>query len=112
MAHRALLEERASVAHQERTPRLGLCRDCMQAAECTFPRDPAQPVRECEEFAPAPSVVRRGAPLVTVERIFSATQEPGDGTGEPRGLCLQCRNRMTCTFPKPPGGVWQCDELA
>jgi hypothetical protein len=28
----------------------GLCSTCIKDATCTFPRDPEQPVLECEEF--------------------------------------------------------------
>ncbi len=111
MANRALLEERTSIPAQEREPRLGLCRDCTNAPECTFPRDAARPVRSCEEFAPADSV-GRGVPVVMVERIFSAASDSSRTSGEWKGLCQDCRNRTTCTFPKPPGGIWHCDELA
>jgi hypothetical protein len=27
-----------------------------------------------------------------------------------RGLCINCDVRGTCTFPKPEGGVWFCEE--
>lgn len=37
----------------------------------------------------------------------------GDNTREPIaavGLCSNCELRSTCTFAKPEGGVWRCDE--
>jgi hypothetical protein len=27
------------------------------------------------------------------------------------GICSTCAKRDTCTFPKPEGGVWQCEEF-
>jgi hypothetical protein len=27
-----------------------------------------------------------------------------------KGLCVNCDNRHTCTFPKPEEGVWHCEE--
>jgi hypothetical protein len=27
-----------------------------------------------------------------------------------RGLCVNCDLRWKCTYPKPPQGVWSCDE--
>jgi hypothetical protein len=27
-----------------------------------------------------------------------------------RGLCVNCDVRETCTFSKPEGGVWFCEE--
>ena len=29
-----------------------------------------------------------------------------------RGLCATCALRDSCEFPKPPGGVWRCEEYA
>jgi hypothetical protein len=26
------------------------------------------------------------------------------------GLCSTCENSETCTFQKPEGGVWHCEE--
>jgi hypothetical protein len=27
-----------------------------------------------------------------------------------RGLCVNCDRREGCTLPRPPGGVWHCEE--
>jgi hypothetical protein len=90
----------------------GLCRTCVKAAECTFPRDPTRPIRSCDEFdgAEAPRfahVARTVAPSV-----FPLSGAPDKGTTEMKGLCVQCARRHTCAYPKPAGGVWHCDELA
>lgn len=29
---------------------------------------------------------------------------------EEKDLCANCRNRDTCTYPKPEGGVWHCKD--
>ncbi len=26
------------------------------------------------------------------------------------GLCVNCEHRRTCTYPKPEGGVWHCED--
>jgi len=40
-----------------------------------------------------------------------AESERGDkDPGAYMGLCKSCANRETCTFPKPEGGVWHCEE--
>jgi hypothetical protein len=31
-------------------------------------------------------------------------------TGVLRGLCVNCDLQYGCTYPKPPRGVWNCDE--
>jgi hypothetical protein len=30
--------------------------------------------------------------------------------GKSRGLCSICEDREVCTFLKPEGGVWHCEE--
>jgi hypothetical protein len=27
-----------------------------------------------------------------------------------KGLCRDCKERLTCTVPKPVGGIWHCEE--
>jgi hypothetical protein len=34
-----------------------------------------------------------------------------DLAGEPRGLCRTCECKEICTYPKPEGGVWHCEEF-
>lgn len=86
----------------------GLCCDCVKFDTCTFPRDPARPVWGCDEYVSCDPLnpVHEPAPL-------PATLAAPDGAapGELKGLCRTCALAPTCTFPKPPGGVWQCDEL-
>ncbi len=83
----------------------GLCTRCVNGPTCTFPRDPAHPVRACEEFE-EPAGLR---PHLIVPPSIAG----GAGASEPevKGLCRHCAVRLTCTFPKPEGGIWHCDEL-
>lgn len=90
----------------------GLCLDCMAEETCTFPRDPSRPVWSCEEFNGAgPNPARRGALTEEAPALSMGVEGMISGT-EPRGLCKECVNRQTCQYPKPPGGVWHCEELA
>jgi hypothetical protein len=91
----------------------GLCRGCLKAEKCTFPRDSSRPIRFCDEFEgyetdrlwpPAPV-----APSLTAALPFARRTEFEDSV--PKGLCRHCAHRPTCTYPKPEGGVWHCDEL-
>jgi hypothetical protein len=86
----------------ERKEYRGLCSSCRNAPTCTYPRDPDQAVVQCEEFEGYEPLQRR-APSQT-----SAAQ-PED-SGKYKGLCVNCKNREHCTFPKPEGGVWHCEE--
>lgn len=96
---------RSKSANQQRYP--GLCRTCTHAPNCTFPRSGNRPLVFCDEFdgvvdiKPRHSVKSRPpkAPLPVLDR------------GRFRGLCLICEKRETCTFPKPEGGVFHCEEF-
>ena len=103
-----VIQETEQAVSREMRSIEGLCRTCSKAEMCTFPRDPSRPVWSCDEFdgsdlapthPPAPAAVR------------TVTEELGDAT-ELKGLCRECANRFTCCYPKAPGGVWHCDELA
>ncbi len=90
----------------------GLCRSCVNAAGCTFPRSPDHIIRSCEEFVGADGPRSAEAP-VGDGPTFLAAGHPGEAaTAELKGLCGQCTRRTTCAYPKPAGGVWHCDELA
>ncbi len=98
-AERAVLRKAPSIG--------GLCRDCVNAPACTFPRDPSRPIWSCDEFKSSTSASRPGQPVAS-GTAEAARTEPE----ELKGLCRDCLRRLTCQFPKPPGGVWHCEELA
>lgn len=85
----------------------GLCVTCKHTDHCDFPRAAGHAVLTCDEFE-GESVIRRRAlvpqPAMT-ERAALANREWYPG------LCTTCTKLPTCTFPKPEGGVWNCDEF-
>lgn len=85
----------------------GLCMSCRNASSCTFPRDPAKPAFYCEEFEvePTVSIVKRPKEQSYVTGLFADK----DST-KFIGLCSDCEDRENCTFPKPEGGIWRCEE--
>lgn len=91
--------------------RRGLCRNCNEAPHCTFPRDPEQPVMQCEEY-------RCDAPL-SKKTAGSNAQRAANSKGtvmpaenERRGLCRTCDNAPHCTYPRSPDRpIIQCNEL-
>ncbi len=87
----------------------GLCSTCNNASSCTFPRDPNKPVVHCEEFD-----IGEPSPVKTAGKDRSSPTQSyapkGKDVTEFMGLCSNCENRETCTFPKPEGGVWHCEE--
>lgn len=79
----------------------GLCQSCKHTEGCTFLRTSAVPVIQCEEYQPGFPMM--GLPPV-VERELKA---------QPRavqGMCGSCELRETCTYSRPAGGVWHCQE--
>lgn len=82
----------------------GLCASCVHAEGCTFPRSPGRPVMQCEEFEGA-----CGDAPACGDDLAKGPEAPPD-TGGAKGLCRTCARRDTCTFPKPEGGVWHCEE--
>ena len=91
---------------------LGLCSCCSCAPACTYPRNSGRPVLQCEEFdgiSPPQNKMMKlfGKPSVNcLSGLMHDTQSPGIL----RGLCAYCDALNTCTYPKPEGGVWHCEE--
>ena len=86
----------------------GLCATCRNEPTCTFPRSPSAPVTQCEEFADDAPRAARAAD----GSISARAHEPGPGAAQARemGLCSNCANLATCTFPLAARGVLYCEE--
>lgn len=90
----------------------GLCSTCKNAEACSFPRDPNRPVLECDEFdgyevPQQEASIELAAPGTDVRSEEVAEKAESNTV---RGLCRNCGRFETCTYPKPEGGVWHCDE--
>ncbi len=104
-------EKEAKIALKEKEYS-GLCSSCKTASGCTYPRDLKRPVLQCEEFeGDEPHILK-----ATVEKILPKANPKFVPRNEKRnlgkypGLCSICEDRKSCTFPKPEGGVWRCEE--
>ncbi len=90
----------------------GLCLNCDNASNCTFPRYPEKPVLQCEEYVCSPTRMEKNVAkeryLPTDSEVKSITDE--EKLGKYRGLCVNCDMRETCTYPKGEGGVWHCEN--
>ena len=86
-----------------------LCSTCRNAKECTFRREPNKPVFHCEEFEIVPLVSTKSVDKDPRREVALPIREGGDSGGY-AGLCSDCEDRETCTFPRPEGGVWHCEE--
>jgi hypothetical protein len=90
----------------------GICSSCRHHPTCTYPRDSGQVVLQCEEFE---------GYVMTIPEMACRSELPSNGSrggssakdkpsSQHMGLCTNCANRETCTYPKAEGGVWHCDE--
>jgi hypothetical protein len=94
-------------------PLSGLCAHCVNGPECTYPRDSERPTMFCNEFTGyeprKPAVI---TPIKEAVRQCDVAEQENaaDQPALYKGLCRSCANRNGCTFPKPEGGVWRCEE--
>ena len=86
----------------------GLCTTCINDSTCKMPRAVSLPVESCEEYVcekPTPADMHAHkyyAQKNEVELAKAAAQE--------MGLCSNCENRETCTFPNARKNVQHCEE--
>jgi len=90
----------------------GICLCCKTVSICTYTKDPRRPVLQCEDFEAYEP--RR---VVTMVKDILATNDPipesyveKKDSSKHEGLCGICEDHDTCTFTKPEGGVWHCEE--
>jgi len=92
---------------------LGICPTCNFAAGCAHrSRNAGVAIWDCENFDDyvrlAPTEFNGGlsavlpAPKKSHRSEFDALVY--------QGLCKNCDQRDECTFPRPAGGVWHCEE--
>jgi hypothetical protein len=91
----------------------GLCSCCESSLTCSYDRDPKHPVLQCEEFggilySPVKTEDPKNNPP---SKVRKATLIPKISFHPCKGLCMNCEERVTCTYPKPEGGVWHCEEF-
>jgi len=89
----------------------GICLVCQNSPTCTFPRDSSRPISSCDEFEGAGPLNRAQmkVPQVKLPRI-AINKKAESPENDFAGLCINCDHREDCQFPKPEGGVWNCDE--
>ena len=91
----------------------GLCSCCKFALVCTFNRNPGHNVLQCEEFdgiVYAPDQRNKLKNILPLK--FTINPIPLRTPSQYfMGLCTTCEERTTCTYPKPEGGVWHCEEF-
>lgn len=95
---------------QETIDNSGLCATCENVTGCMYAGNAEHPVLECEEFTHHRADTRAPG----LRRLnLAGVPKPDDGGASAlfaKGLCGDCENRADCTFAKPEGGIWQCEE--
>jgi hypothetical protein len=108
-----------AVREEDNMPQANLkaiCGSCDRQKSCGFAKSMGQLVLECDEHQGfqglylstngwKPGTSTRDLKLISGKDALRAVS-PGDCVG----LCVNCEDRDTCAFPKPPGGVWHCEE--
>lgn len=90
----------------------GLCKYCKYTSVCRFPRNPEIPVFNCDEYEDDDSITFTAISsekTISPEDHKSIEKDPGISKKH-LGLCSICEICDTCTYPKPEGGVWHCEE--
>lgn len=95
---------------QEAIANSGLCSTCANMTMCMHAGNAEHPVLECEEFTRHQTDLRASAPRRL--NLAGPPQPHGNDASAllAKGLCGNCENRADCTFAKPEGGVWRCEE--
>jgi hypothetical protein len=94
---------------QDKPENQGLCSTCIHAETCVRFKHMQEPVWYCEEFDD--NIPSQPAENQTKTKDFDISQAT-ENAPLYMGLCANCRNRDTCTFPKPEGGIWHCEEYS
>ncbi|MHC5070640.1 MAG: hypothetical protein ACYTGO_09170, partial [Planctomycetota bacterium] len=94
----------------------GICTSCDRAEKCGFTQTTGQLFLRCNEHegfqglylatnGQKPMEAEPDLHLISGREAVTAA-----AAGHHAGLCVNCDNRHECGFPKPPAGVWHCDE--
>jgi len=107
--HRSKDDNKQQAFLQQETQSRDLCSTCENNSTCKLPKDTDRPVLYCELFddgrAAAHNSVEDPSPL-----SLKSSDRPEEEQKRFKGLCSNCENRWSCSFAKPEGGVWHCEE--
>jgi hypothetical protein len=88
----------------------GLCGTCRNASTCMYLRSASKPILQCEEYEEFPPQPGNKPMEATMSMNKNNSANNPQEKSKYFGLCANCKHRETCTFPKPAGGVWHCEE--
>lgn len=87
----------------------GVCAACKYERGCIYKGDSGRMILQCEQFEMEFPVAVAAPNRLTGSRASSGKENDPKTSA---GLCSSCRNREGCTYLRPEGGVWHCDEYA
>ena len=99
--------------------RRGLCLNCINAPQCTYPAAPDRYVTQCEEFSCNGSFSEgsltegSSASRILMTATLRSARDEKTALNHTRyeGLCQICKNAPQCTFPRSHNRtVAQCEE--
>jgi hypothetical protein len=88
----------------KREPPAGICQTCNNALTCGYRINDRRTITFCEEFDNVSESIEH--------RQAGGARAPERNIDIAMGLCCNCNNIDSCRLPKPPGGVWHCEEYA
>ncbi len=99
-----------SIARIIETGTRGLCSTCNNSATCALRLRRGFDALYCEmfdDYVPPMTEV--------IDEVKLGSLQTGAGSEKTvstplKGLCVNCKNRETCGYPKAEGGVWHCEE--
>jgi hypothetical protein len=92
--------------------RKGICGTCIYGLDCVHVESPENPKIFCEEYEseehPAMRISEGGLLNAMPDSLRQETEDLRKA--RELGLCFNCAHREGCSFQKPEGGVWHCEE--
>lgn len=94
----------------------GLCSTCKFSDDCMFAKNQIESVYYCEEYQTADATHKVRKAIIFPGTGRAPRHNPNSLTNKSphhaMGLCSNCIHRKVCSFLKPAGGVWHCEEYA
>ena len=92
----------------EKSEERGLCKTCNNTLSCVFClKNKDHTVWHCELFDITIPCQEESFSKIEISDFTTKTKEK---RSKVKGLCVNCDNYNSCTYPKPEGGIWHCEE--
>ena len=105
-------EKQTSVPSPNVVKRRGLCTTCRRVGDCRYENASGRPVLHCEEYEGNPPALETlsASRVGPSERLVASAAGTEADCPAVVGLCKTCQLSESCTYSRPEGGVWHCDE--